>query len=133
MPFAIVMHAPGGPDVLRFEEVSVPMPQSHEVVIDHTAIGVNFHDAYVRSGAYGTLKLLGIRGIEAAGIVESVGADVTVFRPGDRVAYITKSYGAYAEKRVISEENLVLLPSDVSDEVVAAILLKGLRVHCKLE
>jgi NADPH2:quinone reductase len=133
MPFAIVMHAPGGPDVLNFEEVSVPQPQSHEVVVRHTAIGVNFHDAYVRSGAYKTLELPGVPGIEAAGVIEAVGAEVTDFRPGDRVAYVTKSYGAYAEKRVIGQDSLVLLPPNVSDEVVAAILLKGLTARVLIE
>ena len=133
MPFAIVMHAPGGPDVLKFEEVSVPLPLSHEVVVRHTAIGVNFHDTYVRSGAYKTLALPGVPGIEAAGVVEAVGADVTDFRPGDRVAYVTKSYGAYAEKRVIGQESLVLLPPNVSDEVGAAIFLKGLTAQVLIE
>lgn len=133
MPFAIVMYAPGGPDVLKFEEVSVPLPLPHEVVVRHTAIDVNFHDVYVRSGAYTTLKLPGIPGIEAAGIVESVGADVTDFRPGDRVACVTKSYGAYAERRVTGQENLVVLPPNVSDEVAAAILLKGLTAQVLVE
>ena len=133
MPFAIVMHAPGGPDVLEFEEVSVPLPLSHEVVVRHTAIGVNFHDTYVRSGAYKTLALPGVPGIEAAGVVDAVGADVTDFRPGDRVAYVTKSYGAYAEKRVIGQESLVLLPPNVSNEVGAAIFLKGLTAQVLIE
>src|SRR5580698_1901103 len=106
MPFAIVMHAPGGPEVLEFEEVSVPLPLSHVFVVRHTAIGVNFHDTYVRSGAYKTLALPGVPGIEAAGVVEVVGANVTDFRPGDRVAYVSKSYGAYAEKRVIGQDSL---------------------------
>ncbi|ANB77208.1 quinone oxidoreductase [Paraburkholderia phytofirmans OLGA172] len=129
MPFAVVMHAPGDPDVLKFEEVTVPQPQSHEVVVRHTAIGVNFHDAYVRSGLYNTLSLPGVPGIEAAGVVEAIGANVTDFRPGDRVAYVSQSYGAYAEKRVIGQESLVLLPPNVSDEVAAATLLKGLTAQ----
>ena len=133
MPFAIVMHAPGGPDVLRFEEVSVPQPQPHELVVRHTAIGVNFHDAYVRSGAYKTLELPGVLGLEAVGIVEAVGADVRDFCPGDRVTYVTKSYGAYSEKRVISQESLVLLPPNVSDEVAAAIFMKGLTAQVLIE
>ena len=133
MPFAVVMHTPGAPDVLKFEEVNVPQPQSHEVVVRHTAVGVNFHDAYVRSGLYKTLALPGVPGIEAAGVVEAVGANVTDFRPGDRVSYISKSYGAYAEKRVIGQESLMLLPSNVSDEVAAATLLKGLTAQVLIE
>ena len=133
MPSAIVMHAPGPPDVLKFEEVNLQQPQSLEVVVRHTAIGVNFHDAYVRSGLYKTLALPGVPGIEAAGVVEAVGASVSDVRLGDRVAYVSRSYGAYAEKRVIGQESLVLLPPNVSDEVVAATLLKGLTVQMLIE
>ena len=71
MTSAIVMHATGGPDVLQWEPVEVAGMQAHEVLLRHTAVGVNYHDAYVRSGLYKTLALPGIPGIEAAGVVES--------------------------------------------------------------
>lgn len=129
MPSAIVMHAPGGPEVLQWEPITVPAPQPHEVLLRHTAVGVNFHDAYVRSGLYQTLALPGIPGLEAAGVVQAVGAAVTGLRPGDRVAYLTRQYGAYAEQRTIDADLLVPLPDGVSDAVAAASLLKGLTAH----
>ena len=49
MTSAIVMHATGGPDVLQWEPVEVAGMQAHEVLLRHTAVGVNYHDAYVRS------------------------------------------------------------------------------------
>lgn len=129
MTSAIVMRAAGGPEVLQWEPVAVAEPQAHEVVLRHTAIGVNFHDAYVRSGLYKTLALPGIPGIEAAGVVEAVGRDVRDFRPGDRVAYVTRQYGAYAERRVIGADLLVPLPDGMSDVMAASSLLKGLTAQ----
>lgn len=133
MPSAIVMHTIGGPEVLRLVSVDVPPPQSHEVLIRHTAIGVNYHDAYVRSGLYRTLPLPGIPGMEAVGVVEAVGTAVTDFQCGDRVAYLTKSYGAYAEQRTIDASALVSLPTNVSDDVAASSLLKGLTAQVLVE
>lgn len=133
MPCAIVMRATGGPEVLRFESVTVPPPQAHEVLVRHTAIGVNFHDAYVRSGLYQTLALPGIPGLEAVGVVEAVGSAVSGLRPGDRVAYVTKSYGAYAEQRCIAANALVPLPEGIEDEVAATSLLKGLTAQVLVE
>lgn len=133
MPCAIVMRATGGPEVLRLESVAVPPPQAHEVLVRHTAIGVNFHDAYVRSGLYQTLALPGTPGLEAVGVVEAVGPAVSGLRPGDRVAYVSKSYGAYAEQRSIAADALVPLPAGIEDEVVAASLLKGLTAQVLVE
>lgn len=133
MSCAIVMRATGGPEVLRFESVAVPPPQAHEVLVHHTAIGVNFHDAYVRSGLYQTLPLPGIPGLEAVGVVKAVGSAVSGLRPGDRVAYLTKSYGAYAEQRCIAADALVPLPAGMEDEVAATSLLKGLTAQVLVE
>lgn len=133
MPSAIVMHTIGGPEVLQLESVDVPPPHSHEVLIRHTAIGVNYHDAYVRSGLYRTLPLPGIPGMEAVGVVEAVGTAVTDFQCGDRVAYLTKGYGAYAEQRTIDASTLVSLPTNVSDDVAASALLKGLTAQVLVE
>jgi NADPH2:quinone reductase len=127
------MHTPGGPDVLKFEKVNVPKPKPHEVLVRHAAIGVNFHDAYVRSGLYQTLTLPGVPGIEASGVVESMGSEVTDFVPGDRVAYLTKAYGAYSERRVIDHNSLIKLPDRLLDEDVASTLLKGLTAQVLLE
>jgi hypothetical protein len=94
MNYAIVLRDTGGPEKLRYESVNVGDPGPGELQIRHTAIGVNFHDTYVRSGLYDTLKLPGIPGLEAAAIVEKVGPSVTGFTAGDRIAYIDASYGA---------------------------------------
>ena len=93
---AIVLRQPGGPDVLKAEPISVGAPASGQVRIRQTAIGVNFHDCYVRSGLYKTLTLPGVPGLEAVGVVEAVGPDVKEFRPGDRVGYMLREYGSYA-------------------------------------
>ena len=93
MAEAIVLHETGGPQVLRTQSVEVGRPGSGELRVRQTAVGVNFHDIYVRSGLYQTLPLPGIPGIEAAGIVEEVGEGVQGFVVGDRIAYVTARYG----------------------------------------
>src|SRR5437773_5359088 len=94
MTRAIVLHETGGPEKLRWEAVEVGDPSAGELRIRHTAVGVNFHDTYVRSGSYRTLKLPGIPGVEAAGVVERVGPGVPGYAPGNRVCYIDEKYGA---------------------------------------
>jgi NADPH2:quinone reductase len=122
---AIVLRRTGGPEVLTPEPVEVGAPGPGEVRLRQTAIGVNFHDAYVRSGSYQTLTLPGIPGVEAVGVVEAVGPDVGL-RPGDRVGYVSRGYGAYAEERLIAADLLIPLPDTVSDRAAAASLVKGL-------
>src|SRR5256714_4347137 len=95
MTRAIVLHETGGREKLRWETVEVGEPGADELRIRHTAIGVNFHDTYVRSGSYRTLKLPGIPGVEAAGVVERVGPGVSDFAPGNRVCYIDEKYGGH--------------------------------------
>jgi len=129
---AIVLRSAGEPDQLRLEDVEVAEPGPGEVQIRHTAIGVNFHDVYVRSGLYHTLPLPGIPGIEAAGVVTATGPGATQFRPGDRVAYMTRQYGCYAAARIIDEDLLIPLPDAVSDELAATHLLKGLTAYALL-
>jgi NADPH2:quinone reductase len=90
----------------------------------HTAIGVNFHDIYVRTGLYRTLELPGVPGIEAAGVVEAVGAGITSFREGDRVAYVTPRYGAYATHRVLPADLAIKLPPWLDDRIAASILVE---------
>lgn len=97
-----------------------------------TAVGVNFHDVYVRSGLYRTLPLPGVPGIEAAGIVEEVGDGVSGFAAGDRVAYITARYGAYASDRLLPAELAVHLPQGIAENLAATVLLKGLTAEILL-
>jgi NADPH2:quinone reductase len=126
MASAIVIRRSGGPEVLALEDVDVGAPAPRQVRLRQTAVGVNFHDVYVRSGSYQTLALPGVPGVEAAGVIEAVGADVRGFRPGQRVGYVTRTYGAYADERLIDADLLIPLPDAVSDATAAASLVKGL-------
>lgn len=126
---AIVLREHGGPERLRLETVEVGEPGPGQVRLRQTAVGVNFHDCYVRSGLYRTLPLPGIPGLEAAGVVEAIGPDVADLRPGDRVAYFTARYGAYASERLIEADLLAPLPDAIDDRRAAAIMVKGLTAQ----
>ena len=125
MSRAIVLRESGGPEKLRFEPVAVGEPGPGDLLIRHRAIGVNFHDTYVRSGLYKTLTLPGIPGLEAAAVVERVGSNVTGFAPGDRVSYIDASYGAYSEQRILPARLAIRLPDNLTDEAAASLTIKG--------
>ncbi len=125
---AIQLHAHGGPEVLRAHEVSLPAPGPGEARVRHTAIGINFIDTYHRTGLY-PLSLPAGLGVEAAGVVEAVGPDVDEVLVGERVAYAAVPPGAYATHRNVPSAVLVPVPDDVSDEVAAAALLKGMTVE----
>ncbi len=125
---AIRIHATGGPEVLRLDEVEVGEPGPGQARVRHTAIGVNFLDTYHRSGLYPVTLPSGL-GSEAAGVVEAVAPDVKHVAPGDRVAYAGGPPGAYAEARLIPADRLVKLPSSVDDRTAAAVMLKGLTVQ----
>jgi NADPH2:quinone reductase len=103
------------------------------VRLRQTAINVNFHDTYVRTGLYKTLKLPGIPGLDAVGVVEALGSQVKHLKLGDRVAYITRAYGAYAQQRCIAAERVIPVPDDIDDRTAAAILLRGLTVWMLLK
>ena len=132
MAQAVVIEQYGGPEVLKLKEVTVDAPGPNQVRLQHTRIGVNFHDVYVRSGLYKTLQLPGIPGIEAAGVVTECGRDVARWKVGDRVAYVTGAYGVYASERLIDAAQLLRVPSGVTDEVAASALLRGLTVEMLL-
>ncbi len=127
MPKAIRFHETGGPEVLRLEDIQVGDPGPGEARVRHAAVGVNFIDVYHRSGLYPVPLPSGL-GVEAAGVVDAVGAGVTHVRPGDRVAYVATA-GSYAEARVVPADRLVKLPGDVPDRTAAAMMLKGLTVR----
>jgi NADPH2:quinone reductase len=128
MSHAIRIHAHGGPEVLRYEEIPVGAPGPGEARVRHTAIGVNYIDTYHRSGIYKLTLPSGI-GMEAAGIVEAVGPGVDAVSVGDRVAYCSGPLGAYSEARVMPADRLVKLPDGVADRVAATLMLKGLTVQ----
>jgi NADPH:quinone reductase len=122
---AILLRETGGPEQLRLENVTVGDPGPGQLLIRHTAIAVNYHDTYVRSGSYNTLALPGIPGLEAAGVVEQVGAGVTQFRPGDRICYVAREYGGYSRLRLLPVERAIAVPADISDELAASLCVKG--------
>jgi NADPH2:quinone reductase len=128
MTRAIRIAKTGGAEVLSFEDVSLKPPGEGEVRVRHTAIGVNFIDIYHRTGLY-KLPLPSGLGLEAAGVVESVGAGVTRFRTGDRIAYASGPVGAYSEANNVVANRAVKIPDGVSDELAASLLLKGLTAH----
>jgi NADPH2:quinone reductase len=124
---AIRVHATGGPEVLRLEEVPVPVPGAGQIVIRVEAAGVNFVDVYHRKGLY-PVALPFTLGREAAGVVERVGGGVATCRPGDRV--VSESLiGGYAEYALAAAERVVPLPREVSSRVGAAVILQGLTAH----
>jgi len=124
---AIRVHATGGPEVLRLEEVPVPVPGAGQVVIRVEATGVNFVDIYQRKGLY-SVPFPFTPGREAAGVVERVGEGVTTCRAGDRV--VSESLvGGYAEYALAAAERVVPLPDRVSSRIGAAVMLQGLTAH----
>lgn len=129
MTTAIRIHQTGGPEVLRVETVEVPAPGPGEALIRHTAIGLNYIDTYHRSGLYPVASLPSGLGMEAAGIVEAVGPGVSEVAPGQRVAYAGGALGAYCERRIFPAARLVPLPDNVTDDVAAAVMLKGMTAE----
>jgi NADPH:quinone reductase len=128
MPRAMVIHQTGGPEVLSYEEVEVAAPAPEEAQVRHTAIGLNFLEVYLRTGAY-SAKLPSGLGNEAAGVITAVGKKVRGFRVGDRVAYVSNTPGSYSEVRNLPASRLVKIPKGISDETAAAVMLKGLTAH----
>ena len=129
MSKAIKIHAQGGPEVLSYEENDPGRPGPGQVLVRHTAIGLNFLDAYYRSGLYPAPNGLPlIPGSEAAGKVIEVGQGVDWLTSGDRIAYTTQ-LGAYAEERVVPADRLVKVPDSVTDEQAAAMMLKGMTAQ----
>ena len=124
---AIQVTQTGGPEVLTLAELPVPTPKANEALVEIKAIGVNFIDVYLREGRY-PAPLPFTAGQEAAGVVTEVGAGVTDFKPGDRVAYcgINGSYAGYA---AVPAERLVKIPADLSFETAAAAMLQGMTAH----
>ncbi|WP_327152327.1 quinone oxidoreductase family protein [Nocardia sp. NBC_01329] len=125
MAGAVRMYETGGPEVLRWEELEVGQPGPGEVRIRHEAVGLNFADTYFRSGLYPARLPAGM-GVEAAGVIEALGAGVTEFTVGDRVTYTGSSLGAYSTERVLPAQHLIGLPADIPFETAAAMTMRGL-------
>ncbi len=125
---AIRIESPGGPEAMQWQEVEIGDPGPGEVRLRQTAVGLNYIDVYHRTGLYPVATPFTL-GMEGAGVVDAVGADVTDLKEGDRVAYADNPIGAYAESRLMAADRLVPLPDAISDEIAAAIMLKGLTAQ----
>src|SRR6266542_4478572 len=124
---AVRIHTPGGPEVMRYEDVPEPTPKAGEAVVKVDAAGINYIDVYFRSGQYKAELPLTI-GMEAGGTVKAVGPGVTDVKVGDKVAY-TGIPGAYAEYAVVPAARLVTLPSGITPKQGAAAMLQGMTAH----
>jgi len=124
---AVRVHAPGGPDALRYEDIPQPSPGRGEALVKIEAAGINFIDVYQRKGAY-QLPLPFVVGQEGAGKVVSVGEDVEEVEVGEAVAY-TGVNGAYAEYAVVPAARLVPLPGGVTTRQGAAAMLQGMTAQ----
>ncbi|MFJ9370985.1 quinone oxidoreductase family protein [Nocardia sp. NPDC101769] len=125
MAQAVRFYETGGPEVLRWETAEVGEPGPGEVRIRHEAVGLNFADTYFRTGLYPSALPAGM-GVEAAGVIEAVGAGLTDFRPGDRVTYTGSPLGAYSTERVMPAEHLIRLPEEIPFETAASMTMRGL-------
>ena len=118
----------GGPEVLKFETIELDEPNPDEVLIEHKAIGLNFIDTYHRSGLY-PLELPSRIGGEGSGVIKKIGSKVKDFSVGDRVAYAGVPLGAYSSERNYPTKNLVKIPNDVSFDIAATLMTKGLTSY----
>jgi NADPH2:quinone reductase len=118
----------GGPEVLKFETIELDEPNPDEVLIEHKAIGLNFIDTYHRSGLY-PLELPSRIGGEGSGVIKKIGSKVKDFSIGDRVAYAGVPLGAYSSERNYPTKNLVKIPIDISFDIAATLMTKGLTSY----
>ena len=136
MPKRIVIPKLGGPDVLKYEDYSLPneIPKSM-VRIKQTSIGLNYIDTYHRTGVYPLpLEFPFCPGLEAAGNIIEIGSSVTNLKVGDRVAYsFSPPLGAYCEIRDFEASKVVKLPEYISNDEAASILLQGMTVEYLFE
>jgi NADPH:quinone reductase len=129
MTKAIRIHANGGVDQLKYEDVEIGAPGPGQVKIKNRAIGLNFIDIYYRTGLYPAPQFPLTLGFEAAGEVLAVGEGVSHVKRGDRVAYCQGPQGAYAEEKLHPAVQVIKLPQWVSEQEAAASMLKGLTVQ----
>ncbi len=128
MTKAIRIHAPGGPEAMRWEDVPTPEPGPDEALVQQEAVGLNYIDVYFRTGLYKAASLPLTLGMEGAGIVTAVGSEVKDVAPGDRVAY-AGAIGAYATHRVIAADRLIKLPDGIDARTGAAMMLQGMTAQ----
>jgi len=118
----------GGPEVLKIETIELGKTGPEEVLIEHKAIGLNFIDTYHRSGLYPVELPSGI-GAEGSGIIKKIGSKVKDFSIGDRIAYAGAPLGAYSSERNYPTKNLVKIPDEITFDVAATLMTKGLTAY----
>ncbi len=128
MSKAIRIHANGGPEVMKWEDIPTPDPGPNEALIKQEAVGLNYIDVYFRTGLYKAPSMPLIIGQEGAGVVTAIGSGVTDVAVGDRVAY-AGSLGGYATHRVIPADRLVKLPDAIDFNTGAAMMLQGMTAQ----
>ena len=131
---AIRVHELGGPEVLRYEEVPEPKLRADEVLVKVKAAGVKLLYIYYRSGfhwgGHHQRCLPYIPGAEGAGVIVEMGANVSEFKIGDRVAYgISNGEGSYAELAAVPSWQLKKLPASIDSQTGAAVMLQGMTAH----
>jgi len=120
----VVAAAAGGPEVMSLSDVTVPAPGPQQVRIRQSAIAVNYLDLKHRRGIAAGFDFPGTPGMEGVGLIIDVGQQVNGLFPGDRVVYMSRTPGAYADIRCIEADACMPLPDGVSDND-ASTLLKG--------
>ena len=118
----------GGPEVLKIETIELGKTGPEEVLIEHKAIGLNFIDTYHRSGLYPVELPSGI-GAEGSGIIKKIGSKVKDFSIGERIAYAGAPLGAYSSERNYPTKNLVKIPDEITFDVAATLMTKGLTAY----
>ena len=124
---AIRVHQNGGPEQLRYQEVTLPSLRPHQARVEIHVAGVNFIDIYHREGLY-PLALPFTLGLEGAGIVREVGSEVTEVQVGDRVAY-GHSIGSYAQEALVEASRLAPLPDEMGFATGATAMIQGMTAH----
>ncbi|MGI9305255.1 MAG: quinone oxidoreductase family protein [Gammaproteobacteria bacterium] len=129
MSKAIRIHAHGGPDALKWDDVTVEAPARDQIRLQQSAVGLNYIDVYHRTGMYPVPDLPAAIGLEAAGTVTDIGDGVAGLRVGDRVAYAAPPIGAYAQERLMPADRVIKLPDSIGNEQAAAMMLQGMTVQ----
>ena len=128
MTHAIRIHKAGSAEELKWDTVEIGKPDPEQVRLRQTACGLNYIDIYMREGIYPVTEMPAVLGMEAAGVVEELGENVTELKVGDRVAY-AMVVGGYAEERIIDARHLIKIPDSIDDKTAATMMLKGLTAH----
>jgi NADPH:quinone reductase len=132
MSKAFRFHTIGGPEVLRFEDVEIGEPGPGQVRMRNRAVAVNYRDVLQRSGIHTVKSFPAPIGLESAGVIEAIGADVNDFKVGDRIAYASAPEGSYAEQRIVPTAWLIPLPDAIDERIAASMMIRGMTARMLL-